>query len=524
MTLNFPRRELFPNYSSEEGFDPWMELGRNSDGLGHSASFRGFDRELENTHDYRWEKKGEKGVSCELGSDGFGNSVSFWGFDWGLENSHDYRWEKGEKGGSCELGSDDILDLLPADPFEMDIRSTFTAITGWFEDVKDFRSDPHGFRTDEAEAKRLFAGLNLVWNSPMRFQPEMGNMKVNENSTLNDSCNGVVMDNGSYDSGFLLEGNLKEFLSFGDAGNWVVSDRAEGLQDCTQIYPDSSGGPPHDALFFALGYLGVRDLLSVERVCRSLCDAVKTDPLLWRSISIDQPLSEKITDDALVQLTSRAQGTLQCLSLVECLKITDNGLKCVLESNPGLKKLSVPGCVRLTVAGILFNLKAFKSAGTPGIKHLRIAGISDVTNEEFEELKFLLGADNHMPPKSYKPRFYRGGHLYLSSDDDRAIDIEACPKCQKLKLIFDCPAESCRGKHHTGQLCRACVVCIARCIHCGRCIKDCDYEETFCLELLCLDCWKELLNFRERLEEKIAPSSKHTIFHQETNYPFCLYG
>lgn len=29
-------------------------------------------------------------------------------------------------------------------------------------------------------------------------------------------------------------------------------------------------GAPHDALFFALGYLGGRDLLSVRMVCKSL--------------------------------------------------------------------------------------------------------------------------------------------------------------------------------------------------------------------------------------------------------------
>lgn len=61
-----------------------------------------------------------------------------------------------------------------------------------------------------------------------------------------------------------------------------------------------------DALFSALGYLGVRDLLSVEKVCNSLRDAVQNDPLLWRNINLDCPLNGKVTDDDILRLTNRA--------------------------------------------------------------------------------------------------------------------------------------------------------------------------------------------------------------------------
>ena len=83
------------------------------------------------------------------------------------------------------------------------------------------------------------------------------------------------------------------------------------------------------------------DLLVVERVCKSLHSTVRGDPLLWRSIHVDQPLNERITDDVLLQLTNRAQGHLQCLSLVECTRITDDGLKRILEGNPKLTKVSM---------------------------------------------------------------------------------------------------------------------------------------------------------------------------------------
>ncbi|PPD96921.1 hypothetical protein GOBAR_DD06055 [Gossypium barbadense] len=49
-------------------------------------------------------------------------------------------------------------------------------------------------------------------------------------------------------------------------------------------------------------------------------------------------MNEKITDDVLLQITGRGQGSLQCLSLVDCQRITDEGLKHVVENNPKLIK------------------------------------------------------------------------------------------------------------------------------------------------------------------------------------------
>lgn len=151
-------------------------------------------------------------------------------------------------------------------------------------------------------------------------------------------------------------------------------------------------------------------------------------------------------------------------------------------------QLSVPGCTRLSIEGIVSILKAFKSIATQGVKHLRIGGLYGVTHQHFEDLKIMLGIDCQMMPHSHKPHFYRRGNLYLSCDDNRAIDIEMCPRCQNLRLVYDCPAESCQGTRHATQVCRACTLCIARCSQCGECINDNEYEETFCLELLCSCC------------------------------------
>ncbi|GFP84954.1 F-box protein skip14 [Phtheirospermum japonicum] len=282
------------------------------------------------------------------------------------------------------------------------------------------------------------------------------------------------------------------------------------------------GGDPADALFFALGYLGVKDLLSFERVCKSLRDAVRDETPVWKSIHIDCTLSDKITDDGLLRLTNRAKGALFSLSLVKCVKITNAGLRHVLESNPGLTKLSVQGCNKLNVEVILHDLKAFNSVATPGIKHLRIGHLSGLTNQHFKEFKLLLEADEDKKPINYKPRFFRAGELDLPLDDGRTIDIEMCPRCEQARQVYDCPSESCQEKIHSAEACRGCVLCISRCISCGCCLDNKAYEETFCLDSLCLDCLGQLLNCKDSGGVTLSP--EHTYFHQKASYHLFLCG
>lgn len=284
-------------------------------------------------------------------------------------------------------------------------------------------------------------------------------------------------------------------------------DLNEDNQKLIGFASDPDDGAAHPALSYALAYLGVRDLLSVERVCKSLRITVQNDPLLWKNLHIDQPLNDRITDDILLQLTSRSQGNLQSLSLVECQKITDDGLKRILESNPRLTKLSVPGCTRLSIDGVVSCLRAFKSVAITGIKYLRIGGLYGVKQEHFDELMSLLGIQNHAQANHNKPLFYHRGNFYLSCEDERPIDIETCPRCQKLRLVYDCPAESCQGKDHATQLCRACTLCIPRCVQCGKCIIDGEYVENFCLEFLCSACWKQSSKCQEKHDIQPSPSS-----------------
>ncbi|KAK7246936.1 hypothetical protein RIF29_41807 [Crotalaria pallida] len=429
---------------------------------------------------------GEENLSG--GGDGFG------------KNCFDYGCDRG--GGAAtqdRVSHNDILDILPSDPFGMDISTAFTA---WLDE------------------DQLFAGFNIFVNNAMRLRgfPTGGNVRVEKIEEEEEkkshmmsigecSCANEVSRSMSISECSNRESRESVFGSAHD-----VDDMLDFGHDYKDNMVDGYGGnclggdelSPHPALSFALSYLGLADLLVVERVCKSLHSTVRGDPLLWRSIHIDQPLNERITDDVLLQLANRAQGKLQCLSLVECTRITDDGLKRVLETNPTLTKLTVPGCTRLSIEGIVGMLTAFRSMGTHGVKHLHIGGLYGVTQQHYDELMLLLGTDSRMLQHSHKPHFYRRGNLYLSCDDDRAIDIEVCPRCQNLRLVYDCPAEGCQGVQHSTQACRACTLCIPRCSQCGRCINDSEYEETFCLELLCSLCSKQLVKCSERMERNVG--------------------
>lgn len=247
--------------------------------------------------------------------------------------------------GSSDFVPKDIVDLLPSDPFGMDISTTFTAITGWLGGLEADYGGGCGTRNNVRSGNEdygLFAGFNLIWNNALRFQSLPGSIHAGGKLNMIEQVNLYPEDR---DSGSALsqygfgaapnEGNMN--IDCESSKNLGFEARFEGA-GCIS---DREDGAPHEALTYALGYLGVKDLLSVEMVCRSLRHTVQNDPLLWRRIHIEKPLNERITDDILLHLTSRAQGNLQCLSLLECARITDDGLRRVLDCNLRLNKVGI---------------------------------------------------------------------------------------------------------------------------------------------------------------------------------------
>jgi hypothetical protein len=101
----------------------------------------------------------------------------------------------------------------------------------------------------------------------------------------------------------------------------------------------ATASEPHAALFLALGYMRLRELLSCGRVCRPLHDAVAGDPLLWRRLAVEPPLSHRITDEVLLELTDRAEGRLRSLHLLGCPRVSDAGLLRIVERNPSIAEV-----------------------------------------------------------------------------------------------------------------------------------------------------------------------------------------
>lgn len=309
MALNFSRRPIFPMHLSEDNLVSPMRIG-------NGYTVEGIPENNTESCRKSWHHGREVDACFDHGKDICSSSQ--------------------------DPVSKDILDILPADPFGMDISTTFTAITGWLEDMEVDYAERVSDRGGTGEGNiELFAGLNFFWNNAIKFQtfpdikeivqkpnPTCGSRHVEETADVTCCC-----DFGSICS-------MDEIYFANDNPPSCGQQNAE-CQEQNCIYSEVDGGALHAALNFALYHLGVQDLLSVERACRSLHSAVQGDPLLWRNIHIDQPLNEKITDDSLLQLTNRARGNLQCLSLVECSRITDEGLKRVLESNPRLTKVSI---------------------------------------------------------------------------------------------------------------------------------------------------------------------------------------
>lgn len=117
-----------------------------------------------------------------------------------------------------------------------------------------------------------------------------------------------------------------------------------GSSDCSVVeFTVQEGEPaqPHEALFFVLAYLPVFELLSMSEACKSLRDAVKEDVLPWLNIVVERPLSCRLSDKILMELASMANGKLKTLALMNCVKITDDGLQSVVEKNPLIDKVIV---------------------------------------------------------------------------------------------------------------------------------------------------------------------------------------
>ncbi|XP_057978165.1 F-box protein SKIP28 [Malania oleifera] len=252
---------------------------------------------------------------------------------------------------------------------------------------------------------------------------------------------------------------------------------------------NNTEGTPHEALFFVLGYLPVIELLVMSQVCRSLRDAVNNDVLVWLNVTVDRSLGLRLSDNILRKITSKANGLLRTLALVNCVKITNDGLLQVVHQNPLINRLHVPACTGLSPEGVIAAVKTLTKYHN--LETLRIDGIYNIQKEHLETLQ------SHLQMNQQEQAFtffhdYRNFSTLKHEGSSSPIDIELCPRCSNVRMVFDCPRESCKtGK--SGQSartkCRGCYFCIPRCEECGRCVGPEELEWAACVDILCSDCW-----------------------------------
>lgn len=322
----------------------------------------------------------------EKGGDTFGSSRSFC-IDPVANDLYCYGGDGGgiNNVGSCEPTCTDIVDLLPSDPFGMNLDSTFkAAIAFWIEDM----ATNYSYEYDQWRGNHL--SLDHTCTTSMWLPPESGLSSVYSNKFVDErfprflDCASevgtfTVPSDVNYDTftsdwnaqgwdtnihlqdpeqAFCEETSISGRNIMSQTNEMLCLEDGEYFQDIQCATDDEAlcegfifqvdglsdevdDGPPHEGLLFALRHLDVEALLSVERVCKSLHTAISTDPLLWRCLHINYPLNEKLTDDSLIQLTRRAEGNLQCLDLVDCYQVTDACLERIIENNSGITKVHI---------------------------------------------------------------------------------------------------------------------------------------------------------------------------------------
>jgi len=233
----------------------------------------------------------------------------------------------------------DPVDLLPTDPFGMNLETSFTAvIASCIEDLTVMSGAGHFGNGGDDD---LFADLSYYLNQAFEFAPEPwigGYTGVLEGSFGSGGLSG----SGGVDQFSRLPLNASCSEPTGTMEDPSSSCEATlACCDTVDATPLQEGNDAHEGMVYVLGYLGLRDILSVEMVCKSMRSAVRDEPFLWKCLHIDTHLGKKISDADLLCLTQKSPGSLQCLSLEGCPNITDQGLKAVLESNLQLSKVSM---------------------------------------------------------------------------------------------------------------------------------------------------------------------------------------
>lgn len=106
-------------------------------------------------------------------------------------------------------------------------------------------------------------------------------------------------------------------------------------------------------------------------------------------------------------------------------------------------QLFVPRCTGLTADGLV-KIIHFLHGHKGNLSRVRLHGICKMTNHHLDVIKSLVcrGSQQQDAQALY---YNHRVHEVLNTDDGCPIDVDVCPLCRNVRLVFDCTRRNCRS-------------------------------------------------------------------------------
>ena len=101
----------------------------------------------------------------------------------------------------------------------------------------------------------------------------------------------------------------------------------------------------------------------------------------------------------------------------------------------------MPTCTGLTGDGVV-KIVQLLHEHKGNINRLRLNGISRMSKHHLDIIMSLMSNGS---PQDRRPLFYNyRAREVLNTNDERPIDVDVCPLCTNVRLVFDCTRDDCR--------------------------------------------------------------------------------
>jgi hypothetical protein len=109
---------------------------------------------------------------------------------------------------------------------------------------------------------------------------------------------------------------------------------------------------------------------------------------------------------------------------------------------PFYLQLFVPRCTGLTADGLV-KIIQFLHECKGNLNRVRLHGICKMTKHHLDVINSLICRSSQ--PDAQALYYNHRVHEVLNTDDSRPIDVDVCPLCRNVRLVFDCTRKDCRS-------------------------------------------------------------------------------